>query len=75
MNHQTATGTLYFDVRPWQGGEIIFDPEFSGGEGLSGTPRHRRLPQRRGHARRQDSSRRLTSPALFYRQTFELDGE
>ena len=35
MNHQTATGTLYFDVRPWQGGEFIFDPEFSGGEGLN----------------------------------------
>src|SRR5207302_1256493 len=37
MNRQTATGTLYFDVRPWQGGEILFDPEFSGGTGLDNT--------------------------------------
>ena len=37
MNQQTATGTLYFDFRPWQGGEIIFNPEFSGGTGLDGT--------------------------------------
>ena len=36
-NDQTATGTIYFDVRPWHGGEIVFDPEFSGGTGLDGT--------------------------------------
>ncbi len=26
MNQQTATGTLFFDFRPWHGGEIIFNP-------------------------------------------------
>ena len=62
MNHQTATGTLYFDVRPWQGGEFIFDPEFSGGDGSQRHTRIRRLPQRRGHARRQDGADGLRRP-------------
>jgi high affinity Mn2+ porin len=29
--------TLYGDLRLWQGGELLFDPEMSGGRGLSST--------------------------------------
>src|SRR5262245_35815419 len=33
----TETATLYLDARIWPGGELIFNPEISGGEGFSGT--------------------------------------
>jgi high affinity Mn2+ porin len=29
--------TLYADVRPWRGGELLFNPEMGGGKGLSKT--------------------------------------
>ncbi len=74
MNDQTATGTLYFDVRPWQGGEIVFDPEFSGGTGLDGTVGFAGFPN--GEATRVG----VLEPTAYiarrlYRHTFEFDGE
>src|SRR2546423_9202361 len=33
----SLTNTLFFALRPWKTGLIIFDPEVSGGVGLSGT--------------------------------------
>jgi high affinity Mn2+ porin len=38
LNYRTtATATLFLDVRVWDGGEIIFNPEMAGGIGLSQT--------------------------------------
>jgi high affinity Mn2+ porin len=74
MNAQTATGTLYFDVRPWEHGEIIIDPEFSGGAGLNGTLGFAGFPN--GEATR--TGKLEPTPYLaraLYRHTFDLDGE
>jgi high affinity Mn2+ porin len=74
MNHQTATGTLYFDFRPWQGGEIIFNPEFSGGTGLDGTVGFAGFPN--GEATRVGALEPTAYVArLLYRHTFEFEGE
>src|SRR5262249_18822547 len=38
LNYRTtATSTLYLDSRLWRGAELIFNPELSGGTGLSRT--------------------------------------
>jgi high affinity Mn2+ porin len=74
LNDQTATGTLYFDARPWQNGEIIFDPEFSGGTGLDGTTGFAGFPN--GEATRTGKLEPTPYVArLFYRHTFEFEGE
>ena len=74
MNAETATGTLYFDVRPWQGGDFIFNPEFSGGEGLNGTLGFAGFPN--GEATRVGKIAPTGYIArALYRHTFELDGE
>jgi high affinity Mn2+ porin len=74
MNHQTATGTLYFDFRPWHGGEIIFNPEFSGGTGLDGTVGFAGFPN--GEATRVGQLEPTAYVArLLYRHTFEFEGE
>lgn len=74
QNQQTATGTLFFDVRPWQGGEIIFNPEFSGGTGLDGTVGFAGFPN--GEATRVGTLEPTGYIArLLLRQTFDLDGE
>jgi high affinity Mn2+ porin len=73
-NDQTATGTLYFDVRPWHDGEIIFDPEFSGGTGLDGTLGFAGFPN--GEATRTGKLEPTPYVArAFYRHTFEFEGE
>ena len=70
----TNTDTLYLDVRPWQGGEIVFNPEVSGGVGLSNTLGLAGFPN--GEATRVGALAPTPYVArLFYRQTFELDGE
>jgi high affinity Mn2+ porin len=33
----TMTGTLYLGVKVWEGGEVYFNPEIAGGNGLSST--------------------------------------
>src|SRR5207249_3537472 len=33
----TETATLFVDARIWPGGEIVFNPEISGGSGFHGT--------------------------------------
>ena len=74
MNDQTATGTLYFDVPPWQNGEIIFDPEFSGGTGIDGTLGFAGFPN--GEATRTGKAEPTAYVArAFYRHTFEFEGE
>ena len=74
QNQQTATGTLFFDVRPWRGAEIIFNPEFSGGTGLDGTVGFAGFPN--GEATRTGAIEPTGYIArLLFRQTFELDGE
>ncbi len=74
LNDQTATGTLFFDARPWQGTEIVFNPEFSGGAGIDQTLGFAGFPN--GEATRVGIEEPTAYIArLFYRQTFDLDGE
>jgi high affinity Mn2+ porin len=70
----TETATVFLDVRLWQGGEIVFDPEISGGKGLSGTSGLAGFPN--GEATRVGAPEPTPYIArLFYRQTWELSGE
>ena len=75
LNYRTTnTDTLYLDVRPWHGGEIVFNPEVSGGTGLSNTLGLAGFPN--GEATRIGAIEPTPYFArLFYRHTFELDGE
>ena len=70
----SVTATLYLGLHlPWHGGEVYFDPEVSGGEGLSGVNgiaafpngdiSHVGMPEPEPYVAR-----------LFYRQTFDLGG-
>ncbi len=75
LNYRTtATATLYLDARPWEGGEVIFNPEVSGGRGLSDTMGLGGFPN--GEATRVG----VVAPTpyvarLLFRQTFALDGD
>ncbi|MFO0934988.1 MAG: carbohydrate porin [Gemmataceae bacterium] len=70
----TATATLFLASRlPWQGGEIVFNPEVAGGTGLSSTTGMAGFPN--GEATRTG----LLEPTpyiarLFIRQVFGLGG-
>jgi high affinity Mn2+ porin len=75
LNYRTtSTDTLYFDVRPWQGTEVIFNPEVSGGRGLSDTLGVAGFPN--GEATRVGALQPTPYIArLFVRQTYGLDGD
>ena len=73
-SRNTATGTLYFDLRLWHGADVVFDPEFAGGTGLNGTSGIAGFPN--GEATRTG----LLMPTgyvarLFLRQTIGLNGD
>jgi len=70
----TETATMYFDVRPWRGGEIVFNAETEGGTGLSASAGLGGLTN--GEAVRTS----ILEPTIyiaryFYRQTWGLGGE
>jgi high affinity Mn2+ porin len=70
----TETATLYLDVRPWQGTEVIFNPEISGGEGLSHTLGLAGFPN--GEATRVGEIQPTPYVArLLLRETIGLDGD
>jgi high affinity Mn2+ porin len=70
----TATTTLFLDTRLWQGAELIFNPETSGGRGLSNTLGLAGFPN--GEATRVGALEPTPYVArLFLRQTFSLDGD
>jgi high affinity Mn2+ porin len=70
----TNTDTLYFDVRLWRGTEVIFNPEVSGGRGLSDTTGIAGFPN--GEAVRVGAPFPTPYVArLFVRQTIGLDGD
>jgi high affinity Mn2+ porin len=70
----TETATMYFDVRPWRGGEIVFNPETEGGTGLSSSAGLGGLTN--GEAVRVSVLEPTIYVArLFYRQTWGLGGE
>jgi high affinity Mn2+ porin len=75
LNYRTTnTDTLFFDARPWTGGEIVFNPEVSGGRGLSDTTGIAGFPN--GEAVRVGAIAPTPYVArLFLRQTFGLDGD
>jgi high affinity Mn2+ porin len=70
----TETATLFLAARLWHGGEMVFNPEISGGRGFSGTLGLAGFPN--GEASRVG----IVEPTpyiarLFFRQTWGLDGE
>ena len=70
----TETATLFLDGRFWQGGDIVFNPEISGGRGFSGTTGIAGFPN--GEATRVGVVEPTPYIArLFVRQTWGLDGE
>jgi hypothetical protein len=70
----TETATVFLDVRIWHGGEIVFDPEISGGRGFSGTAGLAGFSN--GEATRVGAVEPTPYIGrLFYRQTWELSGE
>jgi high affinity Mn2+ porin len=75
LNYRTTnTDTLYLDSRLWHGAEIVFNPEVSGGRGLSDTLGVAGFPN--GDATRVGAVQPTPYVArLFLRQTFGLDGD
>ncbi|HEY1376703.1 MAG TPA: carbohydrate porin, partial [Gemmataceae bacterium] len=75
LNYRTTnTDTLYLDTRLWRGAELVFNPEVSGGEGLSHTLGMAGFPN--GEATRVGALAPTPYVArLFLRQTFGLDGD
>jgi high affinity Mn2+ porin len=71
----TATSTLYLATKlPWEGGLVVFNPEVSGGEGLSGVFGLGGFPN--GEAVRVGNPSATPYVArLYYQQDFELGGE
>jgi high affinity Mn2+ porin len=70
----TETATLFLDARLWPGGEIVFNPEISGGRGFSGTLGLAGFPN--GEATRVGVVEPTPYIArLLYRQTWGLDVE
>jgi high affinity Mn2+ porin len=70
----TNTDTLYLDGRVWKGGEIVFNPEVSGGKGLSNTLGLAGFPN--GEATRVGAIQPTPYVArLFLRQSIGLDGD
>lgn len=71
----TSTATLFFASRvPWEGGELVFNPEVAGGSGLGGTTGLAGFPN--GEATR--AGRPEPTPyiaRLFYRHVTNLGGE
>ena len=64
---------LFAGVRPWRGGELYFQPELSGGTGLSLTVGVAAFPS--GEVYRVGNPKPAVLPArLFFRQTFGLGG-
>ena len=75
LNYRTtATSTLYLDTRLWRGAELIFNPELSGGTGLSHTLGLAGFPN--GEATRIGNVAPTPYVArLMLRQTIGLDGD
>jgi len=70
----TQTGTVYLDTRLWRGAELIFNPEISGGQGLSSTLGMAGFPN--GEATRVGALAPTPYIArLFLRQTIGLNGD
>jgi high affinity Mn2+ porin len=70
----TETATLFLDARLWRGGEIVFNPEISGGRGFSGTMGLAGFPN--GEATRVGVLEPTPYIArLLFRQTWGLDVE
>jgi high affinity Mn2+ porin len=70
----SITSTLFLDVRLWEGGEVVFNPEVSGGSGFSGVDGIAGFPN--GEITRVG----IVEPTwyfarFFLRQTFSCGGE
>ena len=75
LNYRTTeTATLYLAARLWEGGEVIFDPEISGGSGIG------RTLGLAGFANGEATRVGAVQPTIYvarllYSQTFGLGGE
>ncbi|HEX3147653.1 MAG TPA: carbohydrate porin [Gemmataceae bacterium] len=69
----TETATIYFDAKFWDGADAVFNPEVSGGRGLSGTTGMAGFPN--GEATRVGHPEPTPYVArAFFRQTIGLGG-
>jgi len=70
----TASGTAFLGLRPWEGGEFFYAPELAQGFGLSGTLGLGGFSN--GEAQKAGFPYpRYNTSRLFFRQTFGLGGE
>lgn len=73
-NRYSVTATLFLGARPWQGGELYWNPEVAFGRGLSGVLGLAGFPN--GEIARVGSPNPVFYSARFFlRQTFSLGGE
>ncbi len=70
----SITATLYIGRSLWEGGGIFWNPELSGGAGLSGARGIAGFPNGEIY-RVGDPAPRILTARLFLRQTFPLSGE
>jgi high affinity Mn2+ porin len=71
---ETIDATLYVGVQPWRGGELWVNPEVDQGFGLSDTLGVAGFPSAEAYkVGKRDPYLRLQR--LFFRQTFDLDGD
>ncbi len=75
LNYRTTeTATIFLDTRLWQGADLVFNPEISGGTGLGHTLGLAGFPN--GEATRVGALQPTPYIArLFLRQTIGLDGD
>jgi high affinity Mn2+ porin len=72
---ESVTATLFTGVRlPWEGGALFFDPELSGGQGLSSVKGIADFPNG-DIARVSTSTPEAYIARLYYQQVFGLGGE
>ena len=70
----SITSTLFMGARLWKGGEIYFDPELSGGRGMSATTGIAGFPNGEVY-RVGDPEPVITVARIFMRQTFNLSND
>ncbi|MDR3678429.1 MAG: carbohydrate porin [Flavipsychrobacter sp.] len=70
----SATSTLFLGARLWKGAEVFFNPELSGGRGISSTTGMAGFPNGETY-RIGDPEPVISISRIFLRQTFDLNSE
>jgi high affinity Mn2+ porin len=73
QGRETWTSTAFLGWRPWEGGELYFDPELDQGFGIGGTLGLAGFPNGEGQKAGSEFPR-FRAQRYFFRQTFGLGG-